>query len=78
MRIKRWNVIGCAKEEVKNLIAHGFSPLLAGVLCSRGLCTPEAAGEFLQSGTEAVLDPFLMKDMGMAVERLRHEIENRE
>ena len=78
MRIKRWNVIGCAKEEVKNLIAHGFSPLLAGVLCSRGLCTPEAAGEFLQSGTEALLDPYLMKDMGKAVERLRHAIENRE
>jgi len=78
MRIKRWNVIGCAHEEVKNLIAHGFSPLLAGVLCSRGLCSPEVAGDFLQSGTEALLDPYLMKDMDKAAERLRLAIENKE
>jgi len=78
MKIKRWNVIGCAKEAVQNLIAHGFTPLLAGVLCSRGLCEPEAAEAFLRSGADALLDPFLLKDMDKAVERLRLAIKNKE
>jgi len=78
MRIKRWNVIGCEKEAVQKLIAHGFTPLLAGVLCSRGLSDPEAAEAFLRSGAEALLDPYLLKDMDKAVERLRLAIENKE
>lgn len=78
MKIKRWNVIGCSREAVQNLIAHGFTPLLAGVLCSRGLCEPEAAEAFLRSGAESLLDPFLLKDMDKAAERLRLAIEKKE
>ncbi len=78
MKVKRWNILGYAKEDVNNLVEHGFSPLLAGVLCSRGLKTPELARQFLKSGTESLYDPFLIKDMDRAVERLRRAIENGE
>ncbi len=78
MSVRNWNVLGCRKEDVENLIREGYSPLLAGVLCSKGFTTPELAREFLNCGYDSFLDPFLLKDMEKAVSRINAAIEKRE
>ena len=78
MKVKRWNILGNDIEDVDVLVKHGFSPLVAGVLCSRGFKTPELAEQFLKCGTESLYDPFLIKDMDRAVARLRRAIEDGE
>ncbi len=52
----------------------GVSPLLAALLSGRGLRTPEELHALLDSGSFS--DPFLMKDMDRAVQRIRQAIED--
>ena len=42
-----WNVAGCSEDAAGRLVASGISPLVARVLASRGMQTPEAARAFL-------------------------------
>jgi single-stranded-DNA-specific exonuclease len=53
----------------------GVSITLASLLEQRGLTTPEQAHGFLNDGDETAHDPFLMRDMAIAVRLLRHEID---
>lgn len=48
-----------------------ISPLLFNLLTKRGLETPETIENFLNPSREGLLNPFLMKGMREAVERLR-------
>jgi len=75
---RNWNILGYSQEDVVNLIKDGFSPLLAGVLCSKGLTTPGLARGFLNCGLDSILDPFLMEDMDKAVKRISIAIEKKE
>ncbi|MCL4424894.1 MAG: single-stranded-DNA-specific exonuclease RecJ [Firmicutes bacterium] len=76
---KRWLFQEADPEAVARLAAElGVSPLLAGVLCRRGLQDPVAAREFLSAGLEGLLDPFRMPDMGAAVQRIRQALERQE
>ena len=52
---------------------RGMSPVLAQILCNRGLTAPEDAGRFLQ-GAGAAVDPFALKDMQRAVGRIRQAL----
>ncbi len=52
--------------------------LPAAVLVSRGFGDPARAQEFLSPELDALHDPFLLRDMDRAVERLRAAIERRE
>ena len=52
--------------------------LLAQVLVSRGFSEPVEAGRFLHASLSDLPNPFLMKDMGKAVERLFNAISRRE
>ena len=56
----------------------GIDPVLAGLLVQRGVETFEEARKFFRPSLDDLHDPFLMKDMDKAVERLRQAIVARE
>lgn len=56
----------------------GVSPVVAQVLINRGICDADAAQRFLQAGTDVIGDPWLMKDMDRAVERVKSAIAGQE
>jgi single-stranded-DNA-specific exonuclease len=55
-------------EHLSKLI--GISQLLAQCLLNRGLSEPEAIARFLEPRLKHLADPFLLPEMGLAVERL--------
>ena len=52
----------------------GIDKVLADLLIKRGICTFEAARAFFRPDIKNLHDPFLMKDMDLAVERLHKAI----
>ena len=56
----------------------GCHPVVAGLLVSRGLSTPETVGFFLDPTFEKLRNPFSLKDMDKAVDRIYTAFENRE
>jgi single-stranded-DNA-specific exonuclease len=54
------------------------SPLLTQCLLNRGLSEPDLISAFLQPRLKQLADPFLLPDMGVAVERLLRARERRE
>jgi single-stranded-DNA-specific exonuclease len=50
--------------------SFGISPLFAGILLRRGFLEPEAARAYLSPDMRNRRDPFLMKDMDLAVRRI--------
>lgn len=67
----------------KNLIAEwskrlGVSELILGILWTRGINTQEEIESFLHKGINDFPDPFLMKDMQRAVDRIAQAIETNE
>lgn len=47
-----------------------ISNTLAAILCQRGICTYEQAKQYFRPSLQDLHDPFLMKDMAAAVDRL--------
>lgn len=77
MGYRVWQQKAQDAQAEKDLTAAGCGKLLARVLVARGCRTPEQARSLLDA--EAPLsDPFLMKDMDKAVERLRRALEEEE
>jgi single-stranded-DNA-specific exonuclease len=76
---KRWKIATAASEEVealqRSLQVH---PTICSILVQRGLKTYEAAKEFFRPQLSELHDPFLMKDMHKAVERILRAFENQE
>ena len=80
---KQWNIGYCPNEESESAIRRmaletNLSEITARLLYIRGYRTAEAAMRFLRLEETALHDPFLMKDMAAAVERIelalaRHE-----
>jgi single-stranded-DNA-specific exonuclease len=58
--------------------ALNVSPALAALLVRRGIIDFEQSRNFFRPDLSHIHDPFLMKDMDLAVERLIHAIENGE
>jgi len=56
------------EEAPAALLEMGIHPLLAQMLAARGADTPEAAKAFLSPALADLHDPFLMRDMGAAVD----------
>jgi len=73
---KQWIVKPAADpEKVKRLSAEvGIDSVLAGLLIQRGVETFEDARKFFRPSLSDLHDPFLMKDMDKAVERLHRAI----
>ena len=63
------------KEAAKTLAEEiGISPLLGLLLLRRGITTARDAHHFFHPQLSDLHDPFLMKDMAIAVERLNQAI----
>jgi single-stranded-DNA-specific exonuclease len=74
----RWIVRKSENHLVKQLENElKITPLVASLLVNRGLDTVESARYFL-FGKEEFHDPFLLKGMDLAVNRIRDAIENQE
>ena len=55
-----------------------ISPVVAKLLCQRGLADPESADRFLNPSLDHLHDPMLLADMGVAVDRILAALERRE
>lgn len=65
-----------AKEELTNELS--ISPILSQLLIQRGITTFEEARAFFRPDLQQLHDPYLMKDMDKAVERLTKAMKNNE
>ena len=83
-RERVWSVLYTPDEgETDQKIAHiaeqiGVSPITARLLYNRGYDTPQKAHAFINTNISALHDPFLMKDMDKAVQRISRAIEQGE
>lgn len=77
---KRWVLKERGKpEKVAALSAElGIGPVLAELLVQRDVNTFEEAKDFFRPSLDQLHDPFLMKDMDKAVERVIKAIDNKE
>ncbi len=67
------------KEKVEKLAKElQVDTAIAKILCQRNIETFEAAKKFFRPSLEDIHDPFLMKDMNLAVERIETAIANNE
>ena len=77
---KRWVVKPQGNPEAVAAMAAatGISPVLANLLVQRGIDMLEKAKKFFNPQLSDLHDPFLMKDMDKAVERVERAVRNRE
>ena len=77
---KRWVVKPQGNPEAVAAMAAatGIFPVLANLLVQRGIDTLEKAKKFFNPQLSDLHDPFLMKDMDKAVERVERAVRNRE
>lgn len=68
------------QNEIKKRLAHelSISPVLAKFLVQRGIVTFDAARSFFRPDLSNLHDPFLMKDMRQAVDRLTKAMQRNE
>lgn len=68
------------QEQIKNKLAEELeiSPILTQLLVQRGITTFEDAKNFFRPQLSQLQDPFLMKDMDKAVERLNQALQQKE
>jgi single-stranded-DNA-specific exonuclease len=66
-------------EMVSKLSAElNISRILSNILVQRGFDTFEKAKEFFRPSLSMLHDPFLMKDMDLAVKRIREAVSRKE
>lgn len=77
---KRWHIKQQGDKDTVEQLANELSvePLVASLLVQRGINTFEEAKKFFRPQLSHLHDPFLMKDMDKAVERIRQAISNHE
>ena len=78
MKYKQWKPAPCVSGAVKVMQTQGVPPLVAAVLCARGLNTAEEASAILSPDYPLINSPLLLRDMDQAVRRIGHALENRE
>ena len=75
----RWETLACDDAAAAVLAeALSVSPVVARLLCQRGLGDPEVASRFLNPSLDHLHDPMRLADMGPAVERILGAIARRE
>ncbi len=79
MMEKKWNLLRCDEERAKALqLALNINPVLSGILVQRGMDHFETAKSYFRPQLSALHDPWLMKDMEKAVERILSAFFNKE
>lgn len=79
MTAKKWNIVKHDQERVRTFAAElCVPPLVAALLLARGYDTNAKADEFLNPSLSHLHDPFLLKGMREAVDRIQEAIEHRE
>lgn len=80
MNIKNWVVKPKANTEIVEKISNelNLNNILANLLVQRGITSFDEAKSFFRPNIEELHNPFLMKDMDKAVERLETAIKNNE
>jgi single-stranded-DNA-specific exonuclease len=74
-----WDFLSCDDARAENLSrALGLDPVVARLLCLRGIHDPEEAHRFLRPSLDQLHDPFRLADMAPAVDRILAAIERRE
>lgn len=75
----RWESSPCDEGAANTLAAAlGLSPVVARLLCQRGLQDPEFAARFLTPKLEHLHDPLALADMRKAVDRILQAVAARE
>ena len=75
----RWDPQPCDDPASERLAAAlRIAPIVARLLCQRGLTDPEEAQRFLNPSLDHLHDPLLLADMRVAVDRIMAAIERRE
>lgn len=78
----KWNYVPPTSEETKAANELGeklnISPLLAQLLIRRGITTESATKRFFRPQLADLINPFLMKDMDLAVDRLNDAMGRKE
>jgi single-stranded-DNA-specific exonuclease len=79
MHERIWDTATCDAETVDLLTRElGVSPIIARLLCIRGLGERETARRFLNPTLDDLHDPFRLTDMTVAIERIRGAVARRE
>lgn len=75
-----WNVVETFDQELLKELAEALnvSPVIAKILLNRGIVSFDNAKKFFRPSWDHLYDPFLMKDMDKAVNRLISAKENEE
>ena len=76
--LKEWKLSAAVPEAADFARELGVTRSLANILWNRGICTKEAAEIFLHPDKQPFYDPFLMKDMDVAVDRLNDAMGRKE
>src|SRR6266513_290962 len=75
----RWDTLDCNEAaSIELAAALGASPVVAKLLCQRGLSDPELADRFLNPSLDHLHDPMLLADMAVAVDRILRAIAHKE
>lgn len=75
----RWEPSSCDEGAASHLAATlGIPPVVARLLCQRGLHDPECAARFLTPKLEHLHDPLALADMPKALDRILQALANRE
>lgn len=76
--LKRWVAAPADPDAVGNLEQAGFPSFMARILAVRNIRSAEEAHRFLHPRLADLADPYLMKNMGRAIDRIRHAIRSGE
>src|SRR6185436_6271812 len=75
----RWDTTPCDDAAADQLAAAlNVPPVVARLLCQRGLSDPELAARFLNPSLDQLHDPMALKDMRAAVDRILAAIARKE
>jgi single-stranded-DNA-specific exonuclease len=76
----RWTLKPVPDQQQQQQLAQqlGIDPFLAGLLVQRGIDTFDKAKSFFRPNLEELHDPYLMKDMDLAVKRIQKAVGNNE
>ena len=77
---KRWKIKKPADAEAVKKLSESLNvnSIVANLLLQRGISDFDSAKKFFRPSLSDLHDPFLMKDMDKAVERIEHAIKNEE